>query len=325
LQQQRDRAERQWLQTNTVQSTVHHVELAPVRNATKGDGSLYSSRYASTRLSGHLDSAAIDELSGLAPFRGSKNSYWAINDSGNPSELFVATESGQLKATIALPVINRDWEDLASFSSNGKNWLVVADTGDNLRRRTTSTLYFFIQPDASNLPESLKLHHRVDFNYAEGPKNVESMAVSISEQKIFLIAKENGRASIYSLPLLLEQPGDVLTAQADGSLFETFSTRDTKWWERTFAKRFLLAPTALDISADDRLAVVANYRHAYLFRRASGESWTTAFSKKPQVLLTHRMEQSEAVAFSPDSKQVIISSEGLNAPVLLVSPAVNQN
>lgn len=284
------------------------------------DLSLVNARYASTQLSGHLNSSAITELSGLAPIIGREKSYWAINDSGNKPELFATTEQGQLITTIGLPVPNRDWEDLASFTSNGKNWVVVADTGDNLQRRGTSSLFFFQQPDLTKLPQSLKLHHRIDFNYEDGPRNVESMAVSAATKKIFLIAKESDSATVYTLPLVLDNPVGFLTAKRVGGLHELFTTDDTKWWERNFAKRFLLAPTALDISADDRLAVVANYRHAYLFRRAEGESWESAFSRKPEVLLTHRMEQSESIAFSPDSERVIVSSEGLHAPVLVVSP-----
>ena len=323
MQQQRDRAERQWLQTKATDTAIHRVELQQSAESSPGDLSLLNARSASTQLSGHLNSSAITELSGLAPILGSEKTYWAINDSGNRSELFATTEQGVLIATIGLSVPNRDWEDLATFKASGKNWLVVADTGDNLQRRATSSLYFFQQPDLAQLPQNLEQHHRIDFKYEDGPKNVESMAVSASGKTVFLIAKESGSAAVYSLPLVLDKPSGILTAKRSGELHELFTTEDTKWWERKFAKRLLLAPTALDISADGRLAVVANYRHAYLFRRAAGEGWGSAFSRRPQVLLTHRMEQSESIAFSSDSRRVIISSEGLHAPVLVVSPGVS--
>lgn len=330
MQQQRDKAEQEWLRAQTARASIDSVSLqnAVVPDSLSGDeaevhsgSSFHNAAYARTTIAGHLQSDRIGELSGLAPVRGIDEAYWAINDSGNRSELFAVSSSGKELAAIKLPIANVDWEDLASFEVGGESWVMIADTGDNLQRRGVSSLYFFKQPDASKLPLSLSLHHRIDFNYEDGPKNVESVAVSVTTGQILLIAKASTNAGVYTLPLKLTAQGRTLTASKSGLLATLEPNADDKWWERTFAKGLLLAPTSLDISADDRLAVVGNYRHAYLFKRASGESWPEALTRKPQILLSHRMEQSESVAFSSSGNSIIVSSEGLNAPVVLVKPS----
>jgi len=247
--------------------------------------------------------------------------YWAINDSGNSPSLFEINEQGLQLNEYKLPFANLDWEDLASFESDDSPWIMIADTGDNARLRRLSTLYFVAHPgseDSANLSPG----HRLDFVYEDGPQNVESVSVSTVEKKIYLISKGASGANIYTLPLILEPYQGLLTAVRVGQLGDLFTATDVKWWERFFAKRLLLSPTSLDISADDRLAVIGNYRHAYLFKRNADENWAHAFSRKPELLLTHRMEQSESISFSSQSDKVMLSSEGLHAPVLVVRPSL---
>ncbi len=324
LQRQSDLAEHRWLQARRANLALHSVELQSEAKKQHAK-SFADARAASTYLTGQIEAQEITELSGLASVRGSKNLYWAINDSGNRPELFLMSNTGMHVATLDVPAGNRDWEDLASFELNGEAWLVIGETGDNLRRHTTSSLLFFKQPDMSALPPSLPVHHRVVFEYDDGPQNVESIAVSVSERRILLVTKNALAAKIYALPLSLTTPKNRVTAVRVGQLAELRSTVEDKWWEKLFAKRILLSPTAMDIAADDRLAVVANYRHAYLFRREHGESWIQALSREPQVLSTHRMQQSESIAFSAGSGKVVLSSEGRNAPVLTVLPTKPQS
>lgn len=88
-----------------------------------------------------IQSRAIQEASGIAVSPKDSRFLWAINDSGGTAELHLfntdGTERGQVKVTGAN---NLDWEDLASFTLDGKSWLLIADTGDNLGIRKTVTL-----------------------------------------------------------------------------------------------------------------------------------------------------------------------------------------
>ena len=183
------------------------------------------------------------------------------------------------------------------------------------------------------MPKRLTLAHRLDFSYEDGPQNVESLSVSVGEKKIYLISKEK-TATIYSLQLPELIADDLATGPADdsnntlqvagkvGQLAELKSTHDDAWWERMFARSLLLTPTALDFSADDRMAVVSNYRHVYLFSRTGTEAWAVALARAPKILTSHRLEQGESVTFSVDAREVIVGSEGVNAPLLTIRPSV---
>ena len=332
IQKYSDRAERLWLRDKTQQSALHEVELnRNVTRTTTGSNSIGSALSVQTRLAGKIQAADLDELSGLAPvlkpesgFRhsfGNDDLYWAINDSGNEAELFAITDSGKQIAKIALPIANRDWEDLSSFVLDGQVWLMIAETGDNLHRYDHASLYFFKQPDPGNPPASLELQHQIDFTYEDGPQNIEAVAVSVTEKTILLVAKDAASSNIYSLPLSFAKTAPELSvAKNAGQMASLFQTSEDRWWELAVAKRLLFSPTAIDISADDRLAVVANYRHAYLFRRNSGQDWASALAQQPQLLSSYRTEQTEAVAFAPGIDKILIGSEGRFAPLLSVAP-----
>jgi len=340
LQQHTDRAERSWLHTNSLSAELHRVSFATEVDSTsdaavnKADKSLLTAVDVSTYLRGQIESRDIDELSGIAPVLDVRDRYWAINDSGNKPRLFVVNGSGTHFGNIDIPVPNRDWEDLATFRLNGENWIAIGETGDNLRRFAVSSIYFFKQPDFKNLPGRLTLAHRLDFSYEDGSQNVESLSVSARERKIYLISKEK-TAAVYTLPLpelighglsggAVEGSSDTLqVAGKVGQLAELKSTRDDAWWERMFAQSLLLTPTGLDFSADDRMAVVSNYRHVYLFPRTGNEPWAVALAREPKILTSHRLEQSESVSFSVDAREVIVGSEGVHAPLLTIRPSVS--
>lgn len=329
LQHHIDRAERVWLNANSLNAALHSVNLnsADHSDVNSSDVSFLNAGAVNTYLRGQLQSSEIDELSGIAPVIGERDKYWAINDSGNRPQLFAINGSGRQLATINIAGFNRDWEDLASFKYNDENWIAISESGDNMRRHAISSIYFFRQPEFEQPPESLKPAHRLDYSYEDGPKNVESMAVSAAEGKIYLIAKDSSAANIYTLPLVVpladQNTGSRVVAQKVGTLADLLSTDDDTWWERWFAGRFLLTATALDFSHDNQMAVVSNYRHVYLFKRRNHESWAEALSREPVLLTTHRMEQSESVAFSADAREVIVSSEGVGAPVLVIRPSAN--
>lgn len=71
----------------------------------------------------------FNEISGIE-FR-SSNSFYAINDGGNPSEVYALDTTGQVLETYSINASNTDWEDLASSSDK----LFVGDFGNNSNNR----------------------------------------------------------------------------------------------------------------------------------------------------------------------------------------------
>ena len=338
-QQLAQRSQNSWLAKNSSQP-LYQASLVEAGGPLQGD--------VTTVLSGYLESSAIDELSGLAASYKNPGVFWAINDSGNRAELFAMDRTGRHIETFRLPERNIDWEDLASFQHNGKSWIVIADTGDNLRRREHSVMYVLQEPlltaprvtfakagepsaggdtgaqseaepaFAAATTRQLRVDAKIAFAYEDGPQNVESIAVSEEDSAIYLVAKRGAESSLYELPLLLETPEAQLVAKRLGKTMGLHWAPGDSWIEQRLGSSFLLGPTAMDISSDNQLAVIANYRHVYLYRKIAGQPWSVALRNKPQIISSHRMAQSESVAFSADGNYVIVGSEGIHAPVLLV-------
>ena len=61
---------------------------------------------------------------------------------------------------------------------------------------------------------------------------------------------------------------------------------------------------------------MVTYFRVFLFTRAEGENWETAFARKPVALEPHRLRQAESIGFSRDGKEFFAVSEGGKSPVV---------
>jgi hypothetical protein len=78
----------------------------------------------------------LKEASGLL-FMAKDSLLW-INDSGNPSELYLTDSIGKLGSTYKLPLRNRDWEDLADDPMGN---IYIGDFGNNCHCRKDLRIY----------------------------------------------------------------------------------------------------------------------------------------------------------------------------------------
>lgn len=98
---------------------------------------------------GMLAAPVLNEVSGMAASRLDPGRFWVLNDSGNKPALYAISGKGELLGTLEIEgAKNRDWEDLASFSLGGKNYLLIGDMGDNAGRRRDCRLYLVEEPAA---------------------------------------------------------------------------------------------------------------------------------------------------------------------------------
>ena len=273
---------------------------------------------------GKIQHLMIDESSGLTRSVRYPSCYWTHNDNGPHPGLFLVDAAGQLKGTVDLPNVSfRDWEDLASFSHHGKHYLLLADVGDNLARYRSGRLYLFPEPDfGSDLSEknkpTLKLTSgisKIEFTYPDGPRDCEAVLVDAEQRKIFLISKaladgdQQELSKIYSLPLEISTGSRPVVAERLKSPFQ---------------KPLI---TGAQISPNQRLAVIRSYSTAWIFRRAEGETWEAVFRKgqpeKRVVLPLQR--QGEAICFTPNSRSLLITSEGLEQRIWQIDLKIPQN
>jgi hypothetical protein len=99
-----------------------------------------------------LDSAMINEMSGIAKSRKFKDTYWVHNDSGDSARIFAIHRNGKLiqpanqskyEGIKLEGATNFDWEDIAIDGDT----LYVSDCGDNLNFRKDLCVYVFKEPD----------------------------------------------------------------------------------------------------------------------------------------------------------------------------------
>ncbi|MBN2339286.1 MAG: hypothetical protein JXP48_12170 [Acidobacteria bacterium] len=246
----------------------------------------------------------IDESSGLTASVRYRDAFWTHNDSGDSARVFLIDRRGRTLGVVRLEGVTAfDWEDIASYRAAGEGWILVADVGDNSRRRETGVLHLLREPvirvpgegeEAPILEVEPDLEIR--FRYEDGPRDCEAVAVDATESAIYLLSKELVACRVYSLPV--PPPGSAGPHVA-----------------RFVAEIRLPYPNAMDISPDGRRAVVLTYGDAHEFTRAEGEPWARAFSRAPRVIKAPVRPQGEAICYGPDGRTLYLTSENAHQPL----------
>lgn len=272
----------------------------------------------SVRRTGTVESRALSEISGLAVSRKTPGVLFALNDSGNPAQLHALSETGATLGQWTVKARNRDWEDLGTLSMNGKDYLVIGDTGDNAQVRADSTLYLVEEPSLDTpsttvLVPSMTLR----FRYEDGPRNVEAFAFNGST--LYLISKEpigpdGPRPSrLYELQIPEHIDSTVQVARHTADL-PLASTNLESRLAAAVAGVDLNHPTALDFDTTGNTAYVLTYRHVIRIVKGDKQSWADAFSRSSERIFAHDLKQAEALAVKP-GQSVWFTSEYLAAPI----------
>ncbi|MBT8107259.1 MAG: hypothetical protein KJP17_03430 [Gammaproteobacteria bacterium] len=265
-----------------------------------------------TSVAGRLQNAKIDEASGLARSQRYPDVFWVANDDG-PSVLYAIDSTGKdLGRVTVKDASNRDWEDLASFTLDGVPYLIAADIGDNEGKRKDVRLYIIEEPEAGD--DKVKPAWRIEFTYPEGPRDAESVAVDVDNERVLVLTKRDVPALLYALPLRpgtkkridAERLGVVASLPQPSRSDLEFARRTNSWhWQ----------PTSMDISSDGMNAIVLTYGGVYLYPRSPGQDWLEALQQSPLVVSRSSNRQAESVAFTAAGDFVYITLEQRNAPL----------
>ena len=243
-----------------------------------------------------LENRKIDESSGLTASRITPGLLWSHNDSGDKARMYAFNTDGKNLGTINLDLKKpSDCEAACSFSKDGVAYLLLADVGDNRRRRKECTLMIFPEPkpDATTIPR--KAIRQLRFRYADGPRDCESVSVDALRNEIVLVEKvREGTARISTLPLDAQED-EVAVAQTTGRIP-------------------IVLATGMDLSPDGNKLLIVTYGHGREWHRTHNESWATVLCKNPgnKIILPPRA-QGEAVCYARDGKSIFVSSERLPA------------
>jgi hypothetical protein len=267
-------------------------------------------------VAGRLEDDKIREASGLARSQREPGVLWVINDSGAKEVLYALDLTGaSLGRTELKKSKNKDWEDLASFTLDGEPYLVVADIGDNDLRHKTRTLYFLKEPKAGK--DKTTVDWEVRFEYPNGRRDAEAMAVDIDAGRALILSKRDIPPQLYEVPLRTDGD-DKITAKWLGTIesLPKPSRQDVEFAPKT--KDWHWQPVSMDISQDNRAAVIITYRAAYYYLRRPDQTWFDALNSKPVRISLGNFKNAEAVAFADDQRSVVVTGENKHSLLLRV-------
>lgn len=264
-------------------------------------------------------SAELDEISGLQASRTRPDTWYLHNDDG-PAKVFVMDASGRdLGAFLIEGAANRDWEDISALEHDGRSLLVLADTGDNFAQWDEISLYFTQEPqpdEQGHFSGSQLLYHQINLRYPDGARDCESVAIDPVGEQILFLTKRDKPPRLYRIDIDTALSADTAELELLGEAhrfrpptandLQKFGVRDGQWVSQ---------PTGMDISPDGRWAAVISYRSLYLFEKAQDQDWADALAGEPIELEGPPSLKEEAVGFSRDGDFILVTTEGLPAPL----------
>ena len=268
-------------------------------------GETAATTYEEAVLVGKITDKSLAEVSGITASRLSPGVFWVHNDSGDKARIYAVNLKGKLLAKFDVSgAENRDWEDLASGpGADGKPALYLADTGDNDRRHETLTIYRVPEPRLGDDKKSAtEPAEAFPFNYPDGNHDCEAIFVDPTNGQVYLITKTlREDCAVYRYPLPLRANQKVTLEKVGGQKIKSIAQ--------------LRMVTGAGISPDGLRVVIRTYFGAFELQRTKGKALATIFDIEPTTLQVPLIGQAEAIAYTADSKSIVMTSEKLPAPI----------
>ncbi len=247
----------------------------------------------------------LTESSGLAASRLQPDVFWTHNDSGDKPCLYAFDATGKHLGTCDVPDAEaRDWEDMASFTLDGKSLLLVGDVGDGLKPKRQAYELYLIEESAPDAG-TLALMQKVRFRYDRGPQDCESIGFDTTKRQVLLVSKNwtSPKSQVYVLdwPSQTNETEDLHTARFIGDIN-------------------VPGATAMDISPDGLRAIVLCYGNAYEYMRTPDETWQTAFAREGREIEMPERRQGETICYGADGRTLFLTSEMQPTPFFRVAP-----
>lgn len=259
---------------------------------------------------GRIESAELDEISGMASSVRHPGVLYVHNDSGDVPRFFAVDEQGLTLAEFSLPLDGwQDVEDVAvGPGSRGASSVYLADVGDNPARRSALlgrravTAYRVPEPElpaAAGAKLALPEVEALRFTYPDRPHDAEGLAIDPRTGDLFLVTKEeDGRSLVFraAAPLAPGKPRELEPIASlhfgQGSLPGNHMT------------------TAADIAPAGDAIAIRTYTDTFVWARAPGASIAQALLAAPSRLRTPLQPQGEAVTFAASGRALYTVSEG---------------
>lgn len=265
----------------------------------------------------------LHESSGLAFSHRQPGYLWTHNDSGDGPRLVAFDAHGRSSGLWTLAGRRAiDWEDLAAFRLDDVDCLLIADVGDNNRKRQEVLLHLIREPDptrSGTVTAGVTLRVR----YPDGPHNCEAVAVDPARGKVILMTKSwTPSCKVFEVDLprdQLGQPTEGVSRADDTPDDWTTLAPVLAQYQVTLALPLI---TALDLRRDDEeihLALVGYFAALTYRLDANAFTWADVQSQRPTSIKLPPLKQIEAIAYDRDGT-LWITSEGQPAPCQALCP-----
>ncbi len=240
---------------------------------------------------GEVENNEINEASGLAAGINNPNMLWTHNDSGGKARIFLIDEHGHFKAEFNLKGIeNRDWEDI--YSGPGpdanKNYLYIAETGDNKAVHDLKYIYRFEEPKLTDAGREISNIDVITFIYPDGKRDAESLFVDPQTKDIYVLSKREQNIGIYKAAYP-QSTSKTITLEKVG-VIPYFNT------------------VAADITPDGQEILIKTYSTIYYWKR-DGQSIAELLMTEPTFVPYIIEPQGESIAWKKDGSGFFTLSE----------------
>lgn len=231
-----------------------------------------------------LKNKRLEEISGTVASINNPGFFWVHNDSGNDAEVFLIDDNLKILLTCTIKDgVNRDWEDIAvgPGPEHGKNYLYIAEIGDNFSQYDTKYLYRFEEPVWDKKTSTQTIHHVDTIAFSlDVRKDAEAIFLDHQTKDLYVISKRDEPVWLYRLPF--PQP-----------LNETI-----------VAEKLISLPftriVAADLTPDGKQLLMKNYEHIYYWERKPDQSLVDMLSEKPFEVPYTIEPQGESITWARD-------------------------
>lgn len=239
----------------------------------------------------------INESSGVAVSRLYPGSLYTHNDSGDSARVFRISPDKKVEEFQVIGANALDWEDIATVRQGGKDYVYVADIGDNKEKRKSVQIYRFEEPKHGQ--SKIRTFDKYDLSYPDEPHNAEGFFVNSSNGAMTIVTKNKDKSLIFSCPAIKGSGSSTLKLLGSISL-------------NTGLGNFGSLVTAADMSSDGNHVVLRTYSAAIEFDvPKNGEWWT----QNPTRIKMPLDPQGEAICYDDKATRLFTSSEGTDCPI----------
>lgn len=257
---------------------------------------------------GTMKKNVMPETSGLACSRTTPGYLWAHGDEnlGDNRKIVAVSPAGTLAMTVKInsgSIDRDDWEDIATGTYNGTNYIFIGAFGDNdLEYKDQYYIFYFEEPAITSGTQTISVN-AIRFGYPDNKAhNTETLLYDNVEQVFYIADKvKDGVCTLFSLPFRTDYGSDKQTL--------------TKVTELGNGSDFNFL-TAGDITPDGHWMAIKSKKYVLLWERQGDESLSTTVLRDPvQVAAYKKEDQGESLAWLDNTTFYTTSDSKSDTPI----------